>query len=411
MAFTNDQSNLNSMNLDLINQYMQSINALQPLMLQQSGYQKVTSPDNISQKTSDSLKQAQADLALFNKGVAGQKLTADESAQYLKVINQYSGYSRWDNSNQWGDARDKTTTGINQAINNLQNQSNNEQVGYQLTPEAKANQDAYKQLASTQLKQLQDQATYLNSDAYKAQVAQQQQISDLQQKNTLALQQKAQDALSGNYETSPILKKQISDSFQQFKDAQAKAGNIILGDSIDNAVGKGSAATESLAAFQNNVNASKQNEINAVINQQIPLSMSGAQASSALLGGLNLNNTGQYASTTFNQAYGTPAQPNYSGLSQMTLAAQQPYQFDQQLYMQQQQMNAAQQAQTMANRSGLLSGGMQLAGTIGGAFLGGPMGAGIGSQVGGQLGGSTALPYGYSPQFGNVGSPTPGMRP
>lgn len=397
MAFTNDQAILNGVNLDLVNQYQQYMNALQPLLMDQSGYTKVTSPDNISQQTKDALSGAQNELDIYNRGRAGNLSSPDEVTKFGQIIQKYYGGSP-SNSNQWNDADANIRNQIGQVISSTQNKANNEQVSYAMTPEAKANQDAYKKLAATQLQQLQQQADYLNSDAYKQQVAQQQQISDYQQKNTLALMQRQQDALAGKIGTSPVLQKQINDAFQQFKEAQGKAGNIILGDSVDNAVGKGSAGTEALARFQDNVAAMKQRETESIINQT-PLSLASAEASSSLLSGLNLGNTGQYASTTFNQAYGTPQSVNYSGLSGLVSSAQQPYQFDASMYMQQQQMNNALQQQAAQRQSGLLSGAMQLGGTLLGAYLGGPVGAQIGQQVG-QAGANQLSPSGRNATSG-----------
>jgi len=403
MAFTNDQSVLNGINMDVINQYQQYMNALQPLLLDQSGYKKTLSETNISEATKSKLAVSQKDLDIYNRGRANQLTTPEETAQFSQIVQKYYGGSP-QNSNQWNDADANIRNQLSQQIGVLQNQAENEKVGFELTPEAKANQEAYKSLAATQLQQLQDQATYLNSPEYKAQLQQQQEIANLQQKNTLALQKRQADALAGNIKTSPVLQKQINDNFQQFKEAQAKAGNIILGDSIENAVGKGSAATESLAAFQANADALKQQEIDNIINTGTGLSINSAQASSGLFSGLNLGNTGQFASTTFNQAYGTPQSPNYSGLSQLALAGQQPYQFDQQLYLQQQQMNNAIAQQNASRKSGLLSGGLQLAGTIGGAIIGGPAGAAVGGQLGSIVGGQGGS-MNYSPQFGQTWSP------
>lgn len=399
MAFTQEESVMNGINLDLINQYQQQIMALQPLMLEQSGYKKTLSDTNIRQETRDKLTGYEKQLDLYNRYRAGKGAPQD-AAEFNSILST-NGVGTPTNGKQWDNADNVIRQLLGEKINQYKNQMTNERVGYEMTDEAKANQDSYKKLAQTQLQQLQQQAEYLNSPEYKAQVAQQQQIADRQQKNTLAMIQRQQDALDGKIGTSPVLKKQIDDSFLQFKEAQNRAGNIVLGDSLENAVGKGSAATEALAKFQDNVAALKQREVEAIVNQT-PLTLASADASSQLFGGMNLGNTGQYASTTFNQAYGTPQMPNYSGLSQLTLAGQQPYQNQAALYMQQQQMQQQMDMQNRANKSGLLSGAMQLGGMLGGAMLGGPMGASFGGQLGGMAGGTT----GYSPQFGQVYSPS-----
>lgn len=381
MAFTQDESIMNGINLDLINQYQQQLSALQPLMLEQSGYRKTLSDTNIRQETKDKLSSYEKQLDIYNRGRANQLKTPEEQKAFADILPAF-GVGSPGSSSQWDAADGAIRTQLNEKITQYKNQMNNERVGYEMTDEAKASQDAYKKLAATQLQQLQQQAEYLNSPEYKAQVAQQQQIADKQQKNTLAMMQRQQDALDGKIGTSPVLKKQIDDSFLQFKEAQNRAGNVVLGDTLENAVGKGSAATEALAKFQDNVAALKQREVEAIVNQT-PLALASADASSQLFGGLNLGNTGQYASTSFNQAYGTPQMPNYSGLSQLTLAGQQPFQNQAMMYMQQQQLQ--QQQGGGSGASGLI-GGVLGAGLGAWAGSGNPQAISAGYQIGSGLG-------------------------
>lgn len=359
MGFSTDETLLNSINLDSINQYRQFIDQIRPILMQEAGYEEVD-----SMKSAGYSKGNEVFERVRATGYYDGKLDQGNAARQLGVSQ-----SEFDKLQKLG----KEYYNLEQRpVSRDMINSKNKEVA-KLAKETFGRLDAInKEVSSFQIgtKTLQKTA---------AQLAKEKEFAALQDQQlaiTKAQADRQQKALAGEIETSPILQKQIQDEFNTFKENQARAGNVIMGDNIDNATGKGSAAIESLRAFKDNATAAKQREIQSIIQGETPL----------YYGGLGL--AGNVRTAAPNLPYG--------GLSSMSLSGMQPFQFDR-------QMNWNQQMAQMGSKSS--SGKSGLLGSLGGSALGigaaamfpgtlGLTGALQGAQLGSLFGGGAGTLFG-----------------
>lgn len=334
MAFSTDETLLNSISLDSIRDYKMYIEQMRPIMLAESGFKEIDDPayNEGLLRAQDKVRLTQEKISYFRDQLS-QTQDKNQIAILQKTINDLS---------------DPANGQIALDKKELESfQANTPKMRLEKTPERVALEERFKKLEAEQLS-----------------------LSEKQLK-------RQQDALEGKIETSPILQKAITDQFNQFKESQARAGNVIMGDDPFNAVAKGSAAQESLRAFQDNAKAEKQREIQAIVQGETPLTYGGLELASGLSG---------------RRAYAMPGAPDYAGATSLSLSGQQPFQFDRQMQYNYDAMNRA--SKTTSGKSGLL-GSMAGAGIglgIAAAFPGAlpmttAMGAmGMGSQFGGGFG-------------------------
>jgi hypothetical protein len=391
MSFTDDETLLNNINLDSISQYKQFIDELKPLMLDQSGYSEVTDP-----KFAEGLTPLQAKLDRYN-----QRL--DEIPKQLAALAD-KGTENWTDSDtslynalnkETSDITDPNNGGlvkINQQI--AAYKSNTPQKRLDKTPERAALEKRFNSLQDAELSALEEQVNYYNSDEGKKLLDNQRKNVASQSALSAAQLQRQQDALDGKIGVSDVLSKQIQDQFNTFKEAQARNGNVIMGDSLDSAVAKGSSAQEALRAFQDNAKAAVQREKEAVIQGEGGITQQGLNLSSGLTAGsLQFGSPGSFTGRdpVYNNAM--PGAPNYAGVSGMTASAAQPYQFQNQLQFNYDQL-AAQRRGSGSGRSGLIG---SMAGAGIGGLLAAPTGGmsiPMGMMLGSQFGGSAGLMFG-----------------
>ncbi len=335
MGFSTDEELLNSINLESITQYRDYINQLRPILLGDSGFQEVsdTLPINEALKKALPAQQTQhrrlmASVSELQGEIARREAAGINQGRFGTTLGYEQGQS----------AGNFTTSQLKSELEQRTTELDN--LTGQLTKSTKLEKTADRKALEERYKKLEEQQLALNEAQFSRQQA----------------------ALKGEIPTSDILLKNIQDEFNVFKESQARAGNIILGDDPMSAVAKGSAATESLAKFQDNVKAAKQREIESIINQT-PLAYGGFELA---------------AGSTGRRAYSTPGYPDVGGLSSMTLSGQQPFQFNRQMQMQQQMLNAS---GTKNTKSGLMTG------------IGGLAGLGL----------SIAAPGPWSPALGQTG--------
>jgi hypothetical protein len=167
----------------------------------------------------------------------------------------------------------------------------------------------------------------------------------------------------------------VQENYRNLQEAYKRKGVDIEGDDWRTATAKDSAGIQVLEKFRQGVAQLKQQYNESILNR----------------------------STSFTAALpyqpGAIPQQNYNPFVSAATTAQQPYQYYAGLNMQQQ---LAQMQQGGGNP--LWGSAIGALGSIGGAFLGGPLGASLGGTAASTIY-QTATPYGYSPQFGNVGSP------
>lgn len=348
MGFTNDELLLNDINLDSIADYKKYLDQLRPILMEESGFKEITKATPLGIRFEDYQKTVEqgysaglSETEIANKlGVSRDEFkTLDQfrikAGGLYNQAESYAAQARSSSNPSQKAALEAQAQSLyeqaNAARTELQTTTFN-RTSLEKTAERKALEDRYKKLEDEQLK-----------------------LTELQSK-------RQQDAIQGKIETSPILQKQIQDEFNAFKESQARAGNIILGEDPFTAVGKGTAAENSLARFQDNAKAAKQREIESIVNQT-PLYYQGLGISSGI---------------------GSPSQPGFpdiSGVSQLSLSGQQPFQFNRQLEFQREQM-MNQNTQNRKNRqSQLLGGGLQLAATLPFMFAGPAGAAGAGSRM------------------------------
>lgn len=332
MAFSTDENLLNQINIDSIRQYSQFIEQLRPIMLQESGFTEVT-----TDRTRD-----EALGLLRESDPAGRGAALMDHIDRLRQI-------------QSGQIKDRNYRNMDQVGADLQASERElerylqpfmKQKKLEKTPERLALEERYKALEGDLMTLSQAQLERQNK------------------------------ALRGEIPNTQTLLKTIGKEFNSFKEAEARRGNIIMGDDPFSAVAKGTAAQEALRAFQENATVAKEREIQSIV-AETPFAYGGFELA---------------AGSSGPRAYSMPGSPNYAGLQGMSLSGSQPFQFNRQMEMQQ---RMEQSSRNRSGRSGLVgtmlgagagallaapTGGMSM---IGGAQLGGYFGGGAGQLFSG----------------------------
>jgi len=338
MAFSNDEQLLNDINLSSIKEYAQFIAQLRPLLLQESGFTEVSNPE-------------------FQQGLLERQAKVSSISQ--RIDDQLSAQKNSDGTPKF--TREQIVNAINQspeiqaAIREVEAyKANTPAHRLEKTPERKALEERFKKLEEQQLALTEQQL------------------------------ERQQKALRGEIPMSETLKKQAADEFNVFKEQQARAGNIIIGDSYETAVGKGDAAIKNLSAYKDRVTAAKERELQAIIHGETPLAYGGFELASGATG---------------SRAYSMPGFPDIGGLSQLTLGAQQPFQFNRQLQYNYDALQAQKSENKKNRRAQMLSGGLQLAAMLPFAFGGAGAAGAAGGAFGGYAigGGRTWNPYARPP--------------
>jgi hypothetical protein len=189
---------------------------------------------------------------------------------------------------------------------------------------------------------------------------------EARRKDFLTKQQDLADAIlerqiaaqRGDLPLSETRERERQEEWQRFKDANLRQGRIIMGDSPEDAIGKGSAAEQALQAFKNQLDISRERERMGAMSQT-PFAFQAQPY-------------GQAAAFGQVTPISSPYNPNIAGLQGLNLALQ-PFQFNQNLSLQQRQLAIANEQLALQSQ-----GGSQ-------ALWGAAIGAG-GSILGGWLG-------------------------
>ena len=357
MGFSNDETLLNNINLGSIRDYQEYVRQLRPILLQESGFQETTTnqfidPKDVGGLDSKGQQRLRGELSIYKGLKTGVPEFEDEYGRRV-VRNEKNNSVSFIHP----DGRVEATLNISDQLN----RSKDFIRGVLDTSTDRVNWDEDTGNISRTTTQLQKTADRIAlEERFKK-------LEEEQLKLNEAQLQRTQKALKGEIPTSETLSRKITDEFNTFKEAQARSGNIIVGDSIDNAVGKGTAAIENLKAFKDNASAAKERELQSIIQGETPLAYGGFQLAQGASG---------------QRAYATPAAPNYGGLSQLSLSGQQPFQFNRNLAAQLELARAGSKKQKSG--VGTLIGGLGGAGI--GGLLGGPAGAQVGLGIGGGFG-------------------------
>jgi hypothetical protein len=241
---------------------------------------------------------------------------------------------------------------------------------------ARANTARQDELADMQIGLLQDQINFakdiapLQAELLKEQVNTQietaKQAAGISEVTRLQLD-RVQKALRGELPVSEATTQQKARDFQLFKEAQARAGNPIEGDSPETASASSTPGIQALENFKKTYALREDEEKRGIINQGVggvyglpgstPNTLApgyGGSSQSPIFG-----LTGS-AATTFGPGSSTSG---YGGISQLSGQALQPYQFNRQLQSSIDAQNAANQAQSRSDLFGLIG---TVAGTAGG---------------------------------------------
>lgn len=395
MAFTNDESVLKGINLDMIQQYYDSINQLRPILLDESGYVEKTreisfedalkkAPKAVQDNYNEYGRLLKSRSEILNQIDSGTRQGSVDGASFYvgpngQIVVEEAGFGKGVFS------RDT----FNQNLMDLKSQQDDLVRGITTTEkyldktdEKKSLEQRFKALESAQLSALEEQLSYLNSPEYKGQVSKQRELERKQQDIAAAQADRRAKALAGEIGVSDVLGKRLQDEFTQFKESQARAGNIILGDTLEEAVGKGTASNQALERFKNNADMRIQAERDAIIQGETPFFFQDLATSGANTYGAGNVSPGSFVGGAYNFASGAPGMPNYLAGSQGALSGLQPYQFDAQLQLQRDMFNAQRRGGS-SGRSGLIGG---LAGAGLGAAFAAPTG-GMSMLAGAQLGG------------------------
>lgn len=356
MGFSNDEALLNNINLNSVKDYQNFLNELRPILLQESGYSQTESiqnisPNDISGLNTASRKLLESDLSIIN-GIRSGAEEFTEAAGGRRVVRDGNNiiFYRTDGKHEAtldiNDQLQRSYQSVENTLSSSPDKTAFDRETGTLTKTVSSLQKTPERLAlEERFKKLEEQQLSLNE-------------AQLERQNK---------ALKGEIPTSETLKKNIQDEFNRFKESQARAGNVILGESLEDAVGKGTAAIESLAAFKNNATQAKERELQSIIQGETPLAYGGFELASGASG---------------SRAYSLPGSVDYGGLQGMSLSGSQPFQFNRQLA---QQLELARMGNTK-QKSGL---GMTIGGLAGagiGGFFGGPAGAQVGLGAGSMIG-------------------------
>ena len=198
----------------------------------------------------------------------------------------------------------------------------------------------------------------------------------------------------GKIPVSDATKQEHKEAWNRFKEQRATIGQVITGDTPEKAIAQGSTAEAALRSFNETWNARIDAEKHGAMMQEAGILQGGigqmygmGQAPYMPQYQMVTPQMGQYGAQIPGIAGTSPFQysPNLAGLQGVNLASQ-PYQFNAQLAMQQQQLEAERSQASGARRSGLMQAGIGALGSIGGAALGGWIGGLGGAAAGGVVG-------------------------
>lgn len=398
MGFSPDENLLNGINLDSITEMYDFMKQLRPILLGEEGYKQVTTSTGLGKNTSELneiinqrsagvpeseiAKQLGVSLTEFKR--IDSRLR-ENNALYDKGQRLREQAERQRDPNRKKEMMDQAVAIFEQS-NAIAQEIQNFQVSktsLEKTDDRKSIESRFKALQDKELARLEEEVAFWESGEGKNLRDQQRGLVS-QQNELLKKQLERQDKAvsSTDIPVSEVLKKQIQDEFNRFKEAQARNGNVILGDDPTTAVAKGSAAQQALGVFQDNSKAAIQREREAVIQGEGALVQNGLNLSSGLTSGmLDFAQPGMFAGEAYRRSTSLPTQPNFGAVPGITGSAMQPYQFQNQLQFNYDQLRS--QRRGGSGKSGLFG---ALGGAAIGGLVGGPMGASVGSQLGGAAG-------------------------
>ncbi len=438
MGFTTDESLLNGINLDTITEYQDFLKQIQPILLGESGYQSIDYNLSDEERLGKLARQPRERVQLLDRVLPGYQSElarikqSEEANPDQKGIKHNIFIPELEAAGIKG-SDVKTVAGLEAEIKRLQDErvnlfSTSPVTGKRLekTPERKALEERLKKLQNLELKQVEEEANYLESPEYKETIKKQQeiqrQLQDLaltqakqqassaaeraevekrQRELTLARAERQRKALAGEIPLSDGLKRELQEQFNALKETEARRGNAILGEDPFTATAKGTAANEALKRFQSVAQTMRQNELNRIIEGEGPLFSNDVQLSSGLgMSSPYLNQTpqqfvqgslpmiGQLTQGTTAFQRPLPQNAGFEALSGLSLSAQQPFQFNREMEFRQQQADMERRNAARNRRSGRLGAIGSLAGGGAGLALsaGNPMMGMFGSQLGGGMG-------------------------
>lgn len=356
-AGTQEQQ-LQQESINLLRQWQDQIAQLRPLLLEQSGTQEIPNPEfeDLNRVLQNQFRAIQPEnVRAIQEGRAPN--FGIESASSRQNLNR-----------------------AQRIINQLRNVPS---TVLGATPERQAQEARLSQLQEqttglfeTQLGQLQRQLEEQQSPGAIA-AREQQRTLEEQFRGVVGQQlERQQAALAGELPVSEALKRQEQQAFEQFKDAQGRAGNIILGDTPAEAAARGTGAQNALSRFKERFELAKERERTGIIQGEAGISQAGlGQVSQIGLQGLL---PGQLPTPGISPL--AAAQPGFTGaIPSLTSQfpglfggvsqALQPFQFGQNL-----QFQAA--SQQSANEAAIKAAKYQAFGSIAGGLTTGLMGLG-----------------------------------
>jgi hypothetical protein len=355
-----------------LQELQQLIQQQRQLLIEESGFREVGTEENLLERLGlTSVPQLKA--AIAERSRAG--LSEPEIARDLGLPTD--DLRRINSLIQQSDQQFATVQQLNQRADRAAAGGNT-----QLAEQLRAQSEAVTQEIESSFQQL-GQFTLAGTKLEKTEerLEQEAQLKEFQQqqRRILTLQAERQEkALRGELPLSEALQEQKKREFQQFKEGQARIGNIVVGDTLEEAAAKGTGAQSALESFRTRVaqveGAERRGEIFA-----------GGQLFQGALGQVPTLGPG-FAGTI-------PQIASPFGLQSAVMASQ-PFFQQQQLDVQRAQIAAQMQAQQRGSSSGLWGAGIGALGTIGGAALGSMFLPGAGTMVGATAGSQFAGPGG-----------------
>ena len=410
MPFSDDAAILQDLNIQSVLDFNSFLQSVQPVLTEQAGFRSVETSDVVDpaelkgltttekqriSTTLDTLKRIQAGETQFTEKGTGRGIQVDPNNKIAFYHPGWTGLEAVvDYTPQVNAMQDIVESTVRKAKGEFTYDPSTATLQrtttkLEKTPERQAMEDRFKALSEVELTSLEEQAKYLQSPEYQESLQKQRELEASQQE-ILGLQTERQrKALAGELEPSDALQTKIQEQYEQFKEAQGRRGNVILGDTLETATAKGTAAEQSLGRFQTTAESLREQERQAIISGENPLLQQGLALSSGLTGAAGqIGLMGQFLGATPAARGALPQAADTGQLSNLFLGAQQPHQLQQQILLQQQMQAQQASAASKQRQSGLLGAGIGALGSIAGGVLGsfgGPAGTMIGSQLGGQL--------------------------